>query len=187
MRKKKKYHWLRGMRHANERRAAYVHPELVRGKRKPCNLPNPYDDKPHCHQKSWKVKRKKQYRGRADKIEFNIRLDSGVYEWDLAEYFDEHDIPFRMKPVREDRGYYRPTRIWKKSRYVPVYTYTWDNNSDRAEGHQIGWEWEGKWVDGPMKWYPLSVIVAYDLTYWHHKEVGIDYILNSFSYMGLFR
>lgn len=54
---------------AQEKRKYYDHPELVRGKRTPRNLPDSYDDYWVKKQRNWKSKRKTQYR------------DKTGYEW----------------------------------------------------------------------------------------------------------
>ncbi len=74
MRIKKNYHWLRHPRTTQEKRANQgKNNQLVRGKRKPRQLIDSYDDILPTTQKSWKVKRLKQYRIRGKKYCVTIR------------------------------------------------------------------------------------------------------------------
>ena len=71
--------------------------DYVRAKRRPCNIPNSWDDYPVCVQKTWKVKRLKQYRDKPRGKAHEIKLDADTkwYAlWKLKEYFMDHDIPF---------------------------------------------------------------------------------------------
>ena len=87
----------RNMRHAQERRMYHAHKDLVhiRGRRHASMLVDPFDDVYYCDQKTWKVKRKKQYRNRSSLNEYTIDLEPSDYEQYLFEYFDEQDIPYR--------------------------------------------------------------------------------------------
>lgn len=95
MKKKRNWHWLRIPRHAGEKRAYYRNPEYVRAKRKPNNLPDPWDDVIGLDQKTWKVKRKKQYRSRNMLNEYCIKLYFNDYSWYLINYLDELNIPYK--------------------------------------------------------------------------------------------
>lgn len=99
--KKKNYdHYgsYRAPKTTQEKRIYADHKEYVRGKRSKRALPGTWDDIRTTDwrmRKSWKVKREKQYRvgGRGKRHE--IYVESFVREWELIQFFDKHDIPYR--------------------------------------------------------------------------------------------
>lgn len=183
MRKKKNRYFctFRSMRHAQERKAYYRSPEYVRAKRNPANLPDPWDDKYGTWQKSWKVKREKQYRGRSQLTEFHFRIDEGIYLWRLEDYLDEKDIPHRIEPIRESHEYWHQPRIWKRTDYVVAYRKKWDGENFVDDlSHPVGYKWKGEWVDyGEPYLVKCTKTVGYNVTYWHQKDIGLEYVLGA--------
>ena len=173
MNKRKSSRYFRGIRYANELRQYYKSPEYVRAKRNPTNLPTDWDDIRSCIQRSWKVKRKKQYRGRS-KNKCVVFLPINIKSWDLGEHLEDHDIPFNMEYVTEQRTNSYHPRKQVKDEYVPVYTYKY-----QGKGHQIGWAWTYKTeVDYTQKIdKTYTYITGYKLTYWSDKEINLgDFI-----------
>ena len=96
--------WYRCMRTTAEKRANQ-NCKYVRAKRHSCNLPDPWDDNPHCTQKNWKVKRSHQYRigTRGQRHEVLTGIDNFKWPqvWNIEQYLKEHDIPYRLEPTRK--------------------------------------------------------------------------------------
>ena len=185
MKKKRQYQhtrWYHGARTANECRAYYDHPELVRAKRRPVALHSWWDDHTSCVQKTWKTKRRKQYRGRSSKIKHRVRLDIRASTWELDEFFDYHNIPYRLEHIRESRSYSIRDQVKIKDKYIPIYNYRYvyrDKQMVKEVLHQSGWKWTYKWVrEGPVRTYTYGVTVGYNLTYWSDYEVNLDWIYN---------
>lgn len=97
--------WYRNPRTTNERRNSQN--KYVRAKRNHKNIPNAWDDIPICHQKTWKKKRKKQYRGpkRGKKHSIKVRLSNMRR---LVDYFEEYNIPYVCKTI----GFWRYKISW---------------------------------------------------------------------------
>jgi hypothetical protein len=93
--RKYRYHYYRAPRTTAERRSNQN--GWCRAKRNPNSLPTTYDDLPIRHNKSWKSKRKKQYRSGRREHEHSITIYSHVDEWKLKCYFEDHDIPYSIK------------------------------------------------------------------------------------------
>lgn len=81
----------------------------ARAKRCSNNLPDSWSDVRACYQKTWKHKRETQYRVGGRGKRHVLHLDFHVKEWELQDYFEEHDIPYEIKRVRESR--------WRWSEY----------------------------------------------------------------------
>ena len=106
--RRKNYHWLRRPKTTAERRANQD--GWCRGKRRPCNLANAYDDWPTTTTKSWKDKRKTQHytggRGEHHWVRIDKVTDCHTWLrwyhsplWNLEEYLKEHDIPYRISTI----------------------------------------------------------------------------------------
>ncbi len=110
MKKKNYEHYgsYRAPKTTQEKRIYPEHKEYVRGKRTKRMLPGTWDDVKTTHwrmRKSWKVKRQKQYHvgGRGKRHDFF--LDKTFREWELTKFFEHHNIPFRIKRIREKHRY----------------------------------------------------------------------------------
>jgi hypothetical protein len=85
-----------------EKRVYDEHKEYVRGKRSKRMLPGTWDDIRTSSwdlRKSWKIKRKKQYRVGNRGQEHKVRIESHRREWEIEEYLEIHDIPFRRQNI----------------------------------------------------------------------------------------
>ena len=188
MKRKKIHHYYRRPRTAAEAKANQDG-EYVRGKRSPRNLADAWDDNNCCHQKTWKVKRLQQYRpdGRGEK--HTITLSSSkvwLHTWYLEEHFDDHDIPYhieRLYDVEFRKTYY--FREYRVVRYNPILQSshklggTFNDLVNRGT-NIIRWVPVYKWVIIPLKkpcTYKWSKIIGFKVTWWSHKDIGIDYIL----------
>lgn len=178
MKKNLKYVYYRHPRTTQEAKANQEGWE--RAKRRPRNLPSNYDDMYPTHEKTWKNKRKTQYRpgGRGKKHSIEVDLD-WTYEWDLSCYFIEHDIPYRIESVCESR-----TKKFKKWKRVSKGTYPvyrrqfWRQDGKLMWVDKISyWTEKYEWVHDGWEWKPVVDIVAYRVTWWSDKDIGIDYIL----------
>ena len=179
MRRKKRSSWYRSPKTTAESRAYYANTEYVRAKRRPANIPNDWWDLHACIQKTWKVKREKQYRGRSQLNEYNVNLTIEASTWALREYFEKHDIPYRLEDIKETRSYTRRKQRKVKDRYIPVWHYILtikDGKFVKKKHHQIGWKWTYKWIKGQRETYQYAVTTGYKLTYWHRKELNLDFI-----------
>ena len=93
MRHTKYLRWYRSPRTTQERRANQEGWE--RPRRRPHLLPNTYDDIQSTVTKSWKDKRKTQYR-EGKRGQRHTIVVSHWEVWDLREYFLDNDIPFEL-------------------------------------------------------------------------------------------
>jgi hypothetical protein len=143
--RKKNYKWYRRMKTTSERRANQDC-EYVRAKRRPSNLPDPWDDKPIVTTKSWKDKRKHQHKvdGRGKKYSIEYKLEDcwwlrqrGI--WELTQYFEDNDISYNIEKHRVlDYTY----NHWRTGEPVGVYktthyTITWWSHKDICINHLI--------------------------------------------------
>lgn len=189
--KKKYIHCCRHPRTRSEKRANQDY-KYVRGRRSPHNLVDTYDDIFSCVQKTWKVKRTHQYHcdGRGERHE--IILDdkiSWATRWDLKEYCEDHDIPYKIEHIYEPHFYTRIIRTERKPWYT-VKTYI---NIYRWIKQENG-KWEKTWVmsrhSGYRTFYhdvPLLIpkVVTYKsrrhvgtkFIWWYDKDIGIERIL----------
>lgn len=103
------YYWgYRSPRTTQERKQYEPHKKYVRAKRSKRMLPNSYDDiQTAKKEKSWKVRRKTQYRcGKRPKPQ-KIWLDWKVCEFTVKQYLEQMDIPYKFKEVYEEIEYVR--------------------------------------------------------------------------------
>jgi hypothetical protein len=121
---KKNYKFYRKPHTTQERRENGRKNKWGRAKRNKENLVTAYDDKYPTNQKSWKVRRHKQYRenrGRQNSI--FLPKDKNFFwgnMYRLENWFDEHDIPFRIERVFEKQqviGYYL---IWWSDKDIGI-------------------------------------------------------------------
>ncbi len=155
--------------------------EYVRAKRKPSSLPDPWDDYNTVVTKSWKDKRKTQYRGEKRGPKQSIHLNDKAWRilWDLEEYFKKHDIPYRVEKKRK-KVIYTVTITTKREKWrqVPLYTHPF-----RGTVHQIGFRWEYREIplETPIvKRYKSYESLGYEIVWWSNKDIGIDYIVKDY-------
>jgi hypothetical protein len=153
-----------------------------RAKRRPHNLVDSWDDKPHCHQRTWKKFRKTQYHpgGRGKKHTIYID-DTHISIWGVKTFFEEHDIPYDIEWVLKPTTFKRKNYKKVVDRLRRKYRRIWNRKTHQFEkdyNHQMGWEevWHWEW-DGTYKTYTGSSIVGYNITWWYDKDVGIEYVL----------
>lgn len=160
------YSYMRDPKTQQERRANQDK-EYVRGKRLPNSLPTCYDDIRVRGRKTWKDRRKTQYReSRGQKHVIKI-TDKRFYNWEVERYFDKFGIPYHFETIRKPE--YRPEYRWK---LVP----------DKERQKLFPWAWPVimKRVYEPTgNTVRYSVFDYYTLTWWSDKDIGIDYILQS--------
>lgn len=158
MKKNYKYGYYRGVKTTNERRAWYNEDckGLVRGRRNPRNLPNAYDDYPISYERSWKRKRKTQYRcgPKRKKFEAYFQFSQDYYAYrNFTDYLDKHDIYYRESRV--DGGWYKEL-IWVRGHR----DYDWKTRkySDYIHGR---WQWV------------LRREMYHKVEYWYHTNLEI--------------
>lgn len=106
----------------------------IRGRRRPHHLPDIYDDIPITRQKTWKKKRRTQYRVEPRGERHEIFVDSIKYQrpyYRYEEYFKKHDIPFRIE--NESEWTIRWSHMFEQHRYFSVlrgYRVIWWSNKD---------------------------------------------------------
>ena len=175
--------WYRHPRTTAERRANQD--GWCRARRNSNNLPNTWDDRPTTITKSWKDRRKKQYYigGRGKRHE--IFLDSKYYEWNLENYFKDHNIPYKIEEIK--RGY---TKIWyqtEESIFLTYkerkYKYT-KRNGKVIEYFYTVPVYETVKLDPPIPHIRhYSKVVGYKVTWWSNKDIGIDRIIGKIRIM----
>lgn len=109
MRKRVSNKYYRSPKTTQEKRANQDR-EYVRGARLGRNLPSVWDDKPILHSKSWKSKRKTQYRGPKRGRPKYAFFKSYEYRalWDFTEYLEDNNIPYREEHIYVDKIYRMP-------------------------------------------------------------------------------
>ena len=195
--KTKNQKFYRRPRTTQERRVNGKRSKWCRGKRRAGHLPDTYDDPQACIQKTWKVKRRHQYRecGRGQQHKIFLPSKGGpryrfwVNIWELEEYLNNHEIPFRVEKVekvdvREDTH----QRVYKCTGWEP-YTVTYNNRPWPRMGNKkvktivctetrwrgiYSWVWVKLAQPRVGRWYTL---VGYNITWWSDKDIGIDRIL----------
>jgi len=79
--------------------------------------------------KSWKTRRKTQYRLAGTRSESNQHVtlvEDWLDAWHLKEHFEEYDIPYREEEIRETYSWWSELRgEWYKGSKVIAYRYTW--------------------------------------------------------------
>ncbi len=153
-----------------------------RAKRRPANLPDPWDDRPRGHQKSWKKFRKTQYHSGGRGTEHTIEIGPyDIHEWNFKEYLEEHGIPYRMEPIKEFYNYKKP--IWKRvlgDRKEPVYRFNHyrDEDGKLCYGCRLErWEYKYHWEKDGWEMTRTYRVIGYKITWWSDKDIGIKYIL----------
>jgi hypothetical protein len=153
---------------------------LCRAKRRPRNLADAWDDKHHEVQKSWKVRRKRQYRGEKRGAEHQVFLEGWRNLWSMEEYFRQHDIPYKMERVMEKYTYTVPIYSKIVKRRVPNYVCRerlMDGKWISEICHQIGWREEYDFV---LIGYQTKIgarLTGHNLVWWSDKDIGIEFIL----------
>ena len=188
MKKKKRYQeprqYYRCYSCYQEKRMWYAHKDEahLRYKRSPRSIGDSWGEAKGCVQKTWKVKRKKQYRGRSQKQEFTVILPVTISKWDLEEHFNAANIPFRLEEKKESYYYESSGRRRVKDKYIPVYHYRWlyiDGKMTQQRMHQTGWRWTYKDITTSIRHkVKYSTLTHYVLTYWSNKELNLDFILS---------
>lgn len=139
--------WYRAPQSTNEKRQAYIEPDLVRPKRNPKHLPNGWDDKGHNYEKSWKrrTKNRKQWMREHPRMFNEVTFfiparnqrdwDWGYWQtmWDFKDHlrdkgylFDEDEVRVFAFTETFDRKVFVPSKdIWTDSKWVTrTYTYS---------------------------------------------------------------
>lgn len=181
--RKKQYRWYRHPRTTAEARANQD--GFSRAKRRKSNLPNAYDDIAIRSSNSWKDKRKTQYRvdGRGKEYTKTI-TSSWKYSpivWHLKEYFRKNDIPFRLK-INNIYKWVEVTEEWRtvetKEKTVQVSVIC----------GKLVHTWAPKYI---RKLVPIEPKMVYKLdhtehvfTWWSHKDVGIEFLMQSLQTRG---
>jgi hypothetical protein len=137
--------------------------------------------------KSWKRKRDTQYRVDGRQQKHNVTLPGDqVRTWLLSQYFEKHDIPFRIIPQRQKRTsvywitterracYNVPNYLWHS--YVGIAGYGRVDNRPRG--------FKTVYYDYPLekpirKERTYYVTVAYQIVWWSNQDIDIDNILAS--------
>lgn len=139
----------RSPRTTQERRNNGRRSKWERAKQSKTNLINWWDDKHHIIQKTWKVKRRHQYRDTSRGKKHFIFLPGRLFRsntWKLERYFIEKDIPYHIKRIH--------------SKNLPVYI--------------ISFQYPN-WI---MVLRYRSKFLGYELAWWSDKDIGIDFILS---------
>jgi hypothetical protein len=134
------------------------------------------NDKPHNREKSWKRKRKTQYRDRAQMQEYVLDFDDILFnDWELNEWFDDHDIPYRWETFR--KAEYRTIKGYWRNVFDYTIPYVDHRGINRLRCIY-------KRVFVPYK-KPrrdkYSKITGYRLTWWSDKDIGIEQLMTRFS------
>lgn len=125
MKQKRNYHWLKSPKTSSEKRAnqGKNRNRYVRAKRRVKNLPDMWDDRPCTYQRTWKVKRNKQYycdgRGQKHTIECDDRYEA----WWLRRRCEEKGIPCTVDIVRKKELRTRPVYIKWPIKTIILYRY----------------------------------------------------------------
>lgn len=131
-----------------------------RGCRSGYNLPNVYDDIPvRKPGRNWKDSRKTQYRGRGKKHETFIADVRRWQIWSIKEFFENHDIPYRIEEVNRTSyfwcyGFWRTEWDMRKLKYI----YTWQP------------------YPKPRRYRKITSL-GQRITWWADKDIGLKHIL----------
>ena len=151
-----------------------------RPKRRPAHLADSWDDRPRCIQNTWKVKRNKQYHTGGRGKKHTLILDRNVKEWILQEYFEEHNIPYRIEDVKQSymRRWPIRRRVVVGQRPYYIKKYIWAGRKLKTiETHQIGYEDIFEWKTIRYEDKPISYTVGYRITWWSDKDIGLEHII----------
>jgi len=183
-------------RTTQERRANGKRSEWGRGRRNQSNLVDAYSDRPVTIQKTWKVKRRHQYRERSRGQQHTIFLPNGsgpswrfwINIWELEQWFNNHDIPCCVEKVekietriethrREYRAigwesytYVRPVRPRKKGAKKTLTRY----ETKTSWRNVCGWVKIKLPKPRVSHW---STLIGYNVTWWSGKDIGIERVL----------
>ncbi len=151
----------------------------ARAKRCGKNLPNSWDDITTRPQKTWKVKREKQYRDEKRGKKHVIQVGLCFDEWKLTQYFEEHDIPYVIKDIKEQQTRTFKVMEQRVVRTVPQFIRVWDKNLNKiVKGHQIGYRDIYEWVEtDKTRTSTHCYLLGYEITWWTDTNIGIDYII----------
>lgn len=191
MRKRKNPYWYNGPRVRQELRETQDCPYSRRSRvndLKYCL----YDGHGNWPGESWKGKRQKQHRENPRGEQHEIVLSDNNWRnmYAIKEYLTEHNIPFRIEDICERqrrKQVFRTKRVKDYQVANWVYRWHWVKNDEgkktleRHKSHQAGYSWRYKEItlDKPnVRYYNVSIRVAYNLTWWSDKDIGMDYILN---------
>lgn len=128
MRPKRK-RFYRGPHTQNEKKVWDEHKLYVRAKRRPANLPSTYDDIRCCIQKTWKVKRQKQYRNESRGKRYEIYLSTHCCERYLADFFEEQNIPYQITYIKSGKWiwFWRRNNFYFSMRLIKYKVVYWTN------------------------------------------------------------
>ncbi len=159
---KKKYartQWYRHPKTTQERRANGTRKDTchqdsnyqyTRKKRTGNNLVNSWDDIHVTHEKSWKSRRKTQYKGLTNSQHYGIIVENrksyggwGYFfsDWHLKDYFEENEIAYKINELKDVRTY---------------------------------------WNDYHNKWSTWSSTYAYYVEWWYDKDICIEKVLKHY-------
>lgn len=175
-------------RTAQERRATPTGFKWSRAGRNQKNLPTERDDIIVRLEKSWKRKRKTQYREspRGQRHEVYISVDP--YRWGrrhyqdlykITEYLQDHDIPYRQEEDNEVNYIVNAiaTGQWKLI-VVPKVVIGDDNKAVKDEdgNSKIKWVYDHEWIPfkKPKYYYrKRSIFKGYRVIYWTNKNIQL--------------
>lgn len=196
MKKKKNpfYHYHRKMSTIPELRANQetrddgVREKWGRKRRNKAMLDPWCNEQPSGYQKSWKMKREKQYHvdGRGEKHSIVVDNDWRS-SWRFEEYCREHNITYEVR------------RLHRLEYYWQYYSHTWECVGEEwakklKRTVQIGDNkkkkvlWTTEWyrrpkyasverlLDKPIR-RCRSITTGYELIWWSNKDIGMEYIL----------
>jgi len=142
-------------------------------------------------QKTWKVKRNKQYHanGRGQRHEIKIEDVTTYYDksYKFKKYCENHNIPYVVETIRKSyiikRPEYKTVVVGRKPHYVFRYEYVKDGNNKniftQTIRHQCGWLNITEQVKtGNIIVYHNTREIGVRLIWWSNKDIGIQYILN---------
>lgn len=185
--KKFPYHYYRHPRTTQEARRNSLREEreYVRGARLPSMLPNSYDDISIDKQKSWKHKRRKQYRVGGRGKEYNYYIaDDGVscrfsYSawWQMRkieEYFETNNIPYSViKDLEIVKIEKVQTHITVCTGTYLVYRHTTDDQPPKI--WYYGHTYEKRELETPVHHtYKYSQLKGYKIRWWTNKTLDLS-------------
>lgn len=163
----------RNPRTTQERRVNGKRSKWGRAKRNQSNLVDAYDDRCHIVQKTWKVKRRHQYRcgGRGAEHQVII-LEPHANIWAITQWFNEHDIPHRLTPMYKIE---RVTYVRRRVRCIvgsePKTIVHHDGVAERYQLPIYGYKYLAP------KEYMRRYLTGYELTWWYDKDIDIMRVL----------
>ena len=192
--RKQNYKYYKNIRTVAENRAAQENKDLIRAKRR--KLPNSWDaEKPMRNTKSWKDSRKKKYRvgGRGKEYSLTFAQNElysydrkGIDLWDLEEYFKAHKVPYRIEKLYVVA--LRHKTEYSKYVFTGKYKSKTIYNKDKRTGNMVPrviqepiYEYIKYKYDQP-KVYKYRKSNGAKVTWWSHKDIGIQYFLKGKGY-----